>query len=170
MLPEIPRCICSIVGFAFFYLWIRGFAGAKKAFLATLFMGTFPGSAFFSAGLTEGPFFLLVALTLWLLQRKMIYRAAIARRAEPAENVSLRFVGDSQVALLRIRGFVGETYYAALDSVFAIAVGRRTPAMILAASRMSFTWPTFSPGDHTVRLTRSTVPRYCPKRWNGKAS
>lgn len=68
---------CSVVGFLFFYLWFRGFAGAKKAFLATLFMATFPGAVFFSAGLTEGPFFMMVALALWLLQHKMIYRAAI---------------------------------------------------------------------------------------------
>jgi hypothetical protein len=67
----------SMVGFMFFYLWIRNFAGQKKAFLATLFMATFPGAVFFSAGLTEGPFFTFAAVSLWLLQLKRLYAAAV---------------------------------------------------------------------------------------------
>jgi hypothetical protein len=59
------------------------------------------------------------------------YRAALGRIAEPSENISLRFVGDSQVALLRVRSFVGAGFLASLDSAVALAVDRRTPAMIL---------------------------------------
>jgi len=59
------------------------------------------------------------------------YRAALARIAEPPENISLRFVGDSQVALLKVRSFVGTGFLASLDSAVTLAVDRRTPAMIL---------------------------------------
>lgn len=59
------------------------------------------------------------------------YRTAVARIAEPPENISLRFVGDSQVALLKIRSFVGNGFLASLDSAVALAVDRRVSAMIL---------------------------------------
>jgi hypothetical protein len=59
------------------------------------------------------------------------YLAAISKLAEPAENISLRVVGDSQVALLKIRSFVGNGFLASLDSAFALAVDRRSSAMIL---------------------------------------
>ena len=59
------------------------------------------------------------------------YRAALAKIAEPPENISLRFVGDSQVALLKVRSFVGTGFLESLDSAVRLAVDRRTPAMIL---------------------------------------
>jgi C-terminal processing protease CtpA/Prc len=59
------------------------------------------------------------------------YRAGVGKLAEPPENISLRFVGDSQVALLKVRSFVGTGFLASLDSVFTLALDRRTPAMIL---------------------------------------
>ena len=59
------------------------------------------------------------------------YRAALAKIAEPSQNVSLRFVGDSQVALLKIRSFGGDTFLASLDSVVKLAVDRRSTGMIL---------------------------------------
>ncbi len=59
------------------------------------------------------------------------YRAGMAKIAEPSENISLRIVGDSQVALLKIRSFVGTGFLASLDSAVKLAVDRRTPAMIL---------------------------------------
>jgi hypothetical protein len=59
------------------------------------------------------------------------YRAAAATIAGPPENISLRFVGDSQVALLKVRGFGGAGFVVSLDSAVRLAVDRRTPAMIL---------------------------------------
>ena len=59
------------------------------------------------------------------------YRAGLAKIGEPTQNISLRFVGDSQVALLKIRSFVGDGFLAALDSTMRLAVGRRPAAMIL---------------------------------------
>lgn len=59
------------------------------------------------------------------------YRAGLATLGEPPQNISLRFVSDSQVALLKIRSFVGDGFLASLDSAVTIAVERKTPAMIL---------------------------------------
>lgn len=59
------------------------------------------------------------------------YRAYAASLGGPTENISLRFVGDSQVALLKIRGFSGNGFVASLDSAVKLAVDRRTPTMIL---------------------------------------
>jgi hypothetical protein len=59
------------------------------------------------------------------------YRAGLAKIGEPTQNISLRFVGDSQVALLKIRSFVGDGFLAALDSTMRLAVDRRPAAMIL---------------------------------------
>ena len=59
------------------------------------------------------------------------YRASLGRIAGPPENISLRLVGDPQVALLKVRSFVGEGFLASLDSAVALAVDRRIPAMIL---------------------------------------
>jgi hypothetical protein len=59
------------------------------------------------------------------------YRAALGKIAEPSENISLRFVGDSQVALLKIRSFVGAGFLASLDSAVKLAVDRRSTGMIL---------------------------------------
>ncbi|MBP6773471.1 MAG: hypothetical protein KA154_10770 [Gemmatimonadaceae bacterium] len=59
------------------------------------------------------------------------YRSGMATLAEPAENISLRLVGDAEVALLKVRSFVGNGFVASLDSAIALAVERRTTAMIL---------------------------------------
>lgn len=59
------------------------------------------------------------------------YRAGMAALAEPPENISLRFVGDAQVGLLKVRTFVGDGFEAALDSAVALALDRRVTAMIL---------------------------------------
>ncbi|MCC6244823.1 MAG: hypothetical protein IT353_18395 [Gemmatimonadaceae bacterium] len=59
------------------------------------------------------------------------YREGLARIGEPTANISLRFVADSQVALLKIRSFTGDGWMRALDSTMQIAVERRATAMIL---------------------------------------
>ncbi|MEQ1693683.1 MAG: S41 family peptidase, partial [Gemmatimonas sp.] len=59
------------------------------------------------------------------------YRAGLGKIAEPSENISLRFVGDSQVALLKIRSFQGAAFLASLDSVVKLAVDRRSAGVIL---------------------------------------
>jgi len=68
---------CSVVGFGFFYAWLKSITNARTAFIATLVMATYPGAVFFSAALTEGPFFMFVAITLWLLQKDRFYYAAL---------------------------------------------------------------------------------------------
>jgi hypothetical protein len=66
------------VGFCFFYLWVRDVTGsAGAATIASLILATYPGAVFFSAGLTEAPFFLLVSITLWLVHKKRLYWAAL---------------------------------------------------------------------------------------------
>jgi hypothetical protein len=69
--------VCAIIGFGFFYSWSKQLVGARVAMLAVLFVSTYPGAVFFCAGLTEGPFFMLVALSLWMLQREKYWPAAI---------------------------------------------------------------------------------------------
>jgi len=70
--------VCSLVGFGFFYSWLKTISSARTAFIGTLLLATYPGAVFYSAGLTEGPFFMFVAVTLWLLQKDKFYAAAIA--------------------------------------------------------------------------------------------
>lgn len=69
--------LCAIVGFGFLYSWARQLAGSRVAMLAVLIVSTYPGAVFFSAALTEGPFFMLVAMALWMLQRGKYWPAAI---------------------------------------------------------------------------------------------
>lgn len=69
--------ICAVVGFGFLYSWARQLVGPRVAMLCVLFMSTYPGSVFFCAGLTEGPFFMFVAMALWMLQRGRYWPAAI---------------------------------------------------------------------------------------------
>jgi hypothetical protein len=69
--------VCSIVGFGFFYSWLKTLTNARTAFIGTLILATYPGAVFYSAALTEGPFFMFVAITLWLLQKDRFYAAAI---------------------------------------------------------------------------------------------
>jgi hypothetical protein len=69
--------VCSLIGFGFFYSWLKAISNARTAFIGTLLLATYPGAVFYSAGLTEGPFFMLVAITMWLLQKDRFYTAAI---------------------------------------------------------------------------------------------
>ena len=69
---------CAIVGFGFLYAWLRNLTTPRTAMIAVMLLATYPGAVFFSAGLTEAPFFMLVAVTLWLLQKKRLWLAACA--------------------------------------------------------------------------------------------
>lgn len=71
--------LCAMVGFAFLYQWVVELTrSARTAFLTCLVMAAFPGAMFFSAGMTEGPFFMLTALTLLLAGRRQYWWAAAA--------------------------------------------------------------------------------------------
>jgi len=69
--------LCALVGFGFLYSWAKQLAGSRVAMLCVLILSTYPGAVFFSAGLTEGPFFMLAAMTFWMLQRGKYWPAAI---------------------------------------------------------------------------------------------
>jgi Gpi18-like mannosyltransferase len=68
--------ICSLIGFVFFYEWARLYLSGRMASIATLLLATYPGSVFFCAGLSEGPFLMLVAVALYLLGKKQFLAAA----------------------------------------------------------------------------------------------
>jgi Gpi18-like mannosyltransferase len=70
--------LCSLAGFIFCYDWARRLAGRRAATICVLLIAVFPGAVSFAAGMTEGPFFLLVSLALWLLERQRYWPAAIA--------------------------------------------------------------------------------------------
>jgi hypothetical protein len=78
---------CALVGFLFFYAWARQTLGKRIAFVSVLLLAVYPGSMFFCAGETEGPFMMFVAMALCLLQRQRFYAAAaisaIATSARP---------------------------------------------------------------------------------------
>jgi hypothetical protein len=59
------------------------------------------------------------------------YRAGLATLGEPSANISVRRVGDSSVAVLKIRSFVGEPWVPALDSVMAVVHEWRVPSLVL---------------------------------------
>lgn len=59
------------------------------------------------------------------------YAAQAARLDGAKENISVRFPGDGQVAVLRVHGFFGERFVAELDSVFAVAREHGARAMVL---------------------------------------
>ncbi len=68
---------CSIFSFAFIYCWLKNLSDTRFAFIGTLLIACWPGSVFFSAGLTEGPFMLIVAATLYYLQKREFWLAAV---------------------------------------------------------------------------------------------
>jgi hypothetical protein len=68
--------VCSIIGLCFVYAWVRTLTTARTAYLTAVLMAVYPGSVFFSAGLTEAPFMMFVALALLLLQKRRFYAAA----------------------------------------------------------------------------------------------
>src|SRR5690606_34031077 len=68
---------CTLIGFTFFYQWCKALTRPRIAFWACILLATFPAAAFFSAGLTEAPFMMCVAITLFLLQRRSFYTAAL---------------------------------------------------------------------------------------------
>ncbi|HVT89145.1 MAG TPA: hypothetical protein VHD56_09855 [Tepidisphaeraceae bacterium] len=68
---------CSLIGFAFFYMWVLELAGRRTAVIGVLILATSASAVFFCAALTEGPFFMFVSVTLWLIQRKRLYAAAV---------------------------------------------------------------------------------------------
>lgn len=69
--------VCSIIGFAFLFDWARRLVGARTAAICVLLAATFPGAVSFAAGMTEGPFFMLVAIVLWLLENESFAWAAL---------------------------------------------------------------------------------------------
>ncbi|HEY7088077.1 MAG TPA: glycosyltransferase family 39 protein, partial [Tepidisphaeraceae bacterium] len=70
--------LCSLIGFGFLFDWARRLVDARTATICVLITATFPGAVAIAAGMTEGPFLMLVAMALWLLQRKRFYGAAVA--------------------------------------------------------------------------------------------
>jgi hypothetical protein len=68
--------ICSLVGLCFVYAWTRTFASSRTAFIATVLITLCPSAVFYSAGLTEGPFMMFAAITIYLLQKQRVYAAA----------------------------------------------------------------------------------------------
>lgn len=69
--------VCSIIGFFFAYLWVRNISNPKIAMFTVLAMATSVSAIFFSRALTEGPFLMFVAITLWLMQKKRFLAAAV---------------------------------------------------------------------------------------------
>jgi hypothetical protein len=67
----------AIVGLCFTYAWARAITDARTAFIATVLTCLLPGAVFLSAGLTEGLFLMFVAITLYLMQKKRLYAAAM---------------------------------------------------------------------------------------------
>jgi len=70
--------------------------------MAVLIMSTFGGAVFFSAALTEAPFFMMVSIALWLLQRERYWPAAIVA----AVATALRPTGVALAALIPIYYFI----------------------------------------------------------------
>jgi hypothetical protein len=94
--------LCAIVGFGFFYSWSKQLVGPRVAMLAVLFLSTYPGAVFFCAGMTEGPFFMLVSMALWLLQRQRYWLAALIA----AVATATRPTGVALAALVPLYYFV----------------------------------------------------------------
>src|SRR5690606_20519860 len=69
--------LTTLIGFGFLYVWCRRLTSHATASMACLLLATFPAAAFFSAGMTEGPFFCCVAMVLYLLQRGNLWTAAL---------------------------------------------------------------------------------------------
>jgi hypothetical protein len=69
--------VCSLIGFAVMYSWIRNLASERVARISVLVFATSMSAVFLCAGMTEGMFFMLVAITLWLMQQNRLYTAAI---------------------------------------------------------------------------------------------
>lgn len=69
--------VCSIIGLAFLFDWARRITNARTATICLLLTATFPGAVALAAGMTEGPFLMLAAITLWLLEQDKFYFAAI---------------------------------------------------------------------------------------------
>jgi hypothetical protein len=68
---------CSLAAFVVFYFWVRELTNsARIALISVLILATLPAAVFFSAAMTEGPFFLLVATSLLLLQKQKLWWAA----------------------------------------------------------------------------------------------
>lgn len=68
--------LATLGGFALMYLWCRSWANHATSIAACLLLATFPAAAFFSAGMTEGPFFCACAAVLYLLSRGRLWTAA----------------------------------------------------------------------------------------------
>jgi hypothetical protein len=92
---------CSLVGFMFLYAWARRIAGTRSAVICTLIAATFPGAVSFAAGMTEGPFFMLTAMALWLLQRDCFWAAAILAGL----GTALRPTGIALAAIIPLYAF-----------------------------------------------------------------
>jgi hypothetical protein len=69
--------VCAVAGLILLYDWARRLTSAKTATIAVLLVAAFPGAVAFAAGMTEGPFLLLVAAALWLLQRRRFWWAGL---------------------------------------------------------------------------------------------
>jgi len=69
--------LATVGGFAFLYLWCRQWANHATSLAVCLLLATFPASAFFSAGMTEGPFFCTCAAALYCLGLRRLWTAAL---------------------------------------------------------------------------------------------
>ncbi len=69
--------VCSVVGLCFFYAWARLILAPRTAMIAVLLLAVYPGSVFFCAGETEGPFLMFAAIAIYLLQKQRLYSAAM---------------------------------------------------------------------------------------------
>jgi hypothetical protein len=69
--------LCSLIAFAFTYDWARRMTNSRLAMICVLLIAVFPGAVAFAAGQSDGPFFLMTSMTLWLLQQRNFYFAAV---------------------------------------------------------------------------------------------
>lgn len=94
--------LCAVIGFGFLYAWAKQLVDQRIAIMAVLVMSCYPGAVFFSAALTEGPFFMMATMTLWLLQRKKYWPAAIVA----AISTGLRPTGVALAIVVPIYYFI----------------------------------------------------------------
>ncbi len=97
--------VAAVIGAVFLFLWARRVFDDETAFWCVLLAGAYPSSMFLSAGYTEGMFFMLVAIFLWLLQKDRIFAAAVAAAfataARPTGVVLIPVIGLRALAYYR---------------------------------------------------------------------
>ena len=78
----------TLIGVFFLYGWSRRLSDPPTAFWCVMLATTYPPAMFLSAGYTEGLFFMEVALTLWLLERRKCLPAACITGLATATRVT----------------------------------------------------------------------------------